>query len=312
MAYDTGNVAAPRVAQATGTAAATAPPERHELVRKQQQPLQTAIAAPDNTCGYMSGLSSQVACVGGGAGFTTRCDSACQADTAATRKCTGSTDTYCVTLSFGAGTEAYWCTNSPGVTWAVSTTYPGQLNRTFTTSVIDAVWTTSLPFASGAATTAPASSARSRPTPATPTTYSIPTIPSINSSSGGSNTGAIPGGVVGGVAALALMGLGIWLARRRSRNKQSNTRTDDSGHLATPGQGPQELSALGGGGARQLRQKPELLPSSDQLKELEAGGSRAVHEVDAPFLTGSAETGGDAVGERNVHDHHQGELHELA
>ncbi|GAB1313221.1 hypothetical protein MFIFM68171_03431 [Madurella fahalii] len=147
----------------------TAPPDVHEVLRRQNNLGATYIMAPDNTCGFVSGRSSAAyTCVGsklrcafipssrkvpGAAGccdgtdcafrvscidsadMKKSCDKDCQADSL-TLKCTGSAK-FCNTVAFPLGVTDYYCaTRRIARVQSAQTTYRGQKSRTMVSTVI--------------------------------------------------------------------------------------------------------------------------------------------------------------------------------
>ncbi|KAH7035937.1 uncharacterized protein B0I36DRAFT_382547 [Microdochium trichocladiopsis] len=208
-------------------------------------------------------------CVNGGAGLSTRCGAACQSDTE-TVKCTGGASTLCGSVDFGNGVHDFFCATSGDRTFVTaSTTYFGQLGRFFSTSSYAADFNATGAAGQTSTTASSVSTSSSRgptSTPTTPTTTPAvsstpdtnlvtvtpsptPTPAPVNNGSSSTNTGAIAGGVVGGVAVLALVGLAVWLVRRRDkkRNGNNNNNIDNGGHNAPSAYGQHP----GGGGGPQ-------------------------------------------------------------
>ncbi|KAH6607990.1 hypothetical protein Trco_004303 [Trichoderma cornu-damae] len=207
--------------------------------------------APDATCGYISGLAGAGYTCGVGATcvfFTSstapghvaccntvdcnarnvcidyvgyfsqsKCDNGCAVDTF-TLKCTNSALPYCNTISFPGDIMDVFCNNVDitGIQAAL-TTYRGESSRTFTPVTL----TGNTPPSTSAG-----ASSSSSPTPSPSPTPSS-TGGDGSSGSGGdngdgskngggskSNTGAIVGGVVGGVGGLALIGLAAYFFLR--------------------------------------------------------------------------------------------------
>ncbi|KAK0626174.1 hypothetical protein B0T14DRAFT_492553 [Immersiella caudata] len=214
--------------------APTTPPALHQFLKRQNGNGQTVLVAPDNTCGYVSGQSDAAyTCVdraalcvfitasGSGAagccgaadcGFRVACldydqisssrlcDAECSTDTF-TEKCTDPAARFCGTVVFPNKATDYFC-NSLRVSTAMSadTTYPGQTGRTLVQTVLtDEISTTVRPLATVTATA---------------------TITPQPSSSSSTPVGAIVGGVVGGIAVIALVILGIFFLRRRNNKSK--------------------------------------------------------------------------------------------
>ncbi|KAK0651398.1 hypothetical protein B0T16DRAFT_453871 [Cercophora newfieldiana] len=214
--------------------APTTPPALHEYFKRQNGNGQTVLVAPDNTCGYVSAQSGAAyTCVdktalcvfitasGSGAagccgstdcGFrlacldydqissSSLCDSECATDTF-TEKCTNAAARFCGTIAFPNGATDYFC-NSLRVSTVMSadTTYYGQTGRSLIQTVLtDEISTTLRPL-----------------TTVTTTATPLPT----NTSGSSTPVGAIVGGVVGGIAVLGLLGLGLFfLIRQKKKTK---------------------------------------------------------------------------------------------
>ncbi|KAI0381508.1 hypothetical protein F5Y04DRAFT_62757 [Hypomontagnella monticulosa] len=237
----------------------TVPPSVHELAKRQSG--QTVLVGPDNTCGYFDGRPGAVySCNGAdvscalvttaGMGavaccdntdcglrvacidyreymLSSACNNACALDTF-TVKCTRASAPYCGTVTFFDGIVDYYCdTNSDSTPQQLYTTYDGEKDgRTFTPVVV----------------TLSSDTSKSVPTPDISSTSKSSTIPpgptpddndndnnnnnnggnsNNNSSASTTNVGAIAGGVVGGVAGLALIGLGIFFLVRHNKKKKA-------------------------------------------------------------------------------------------
>ena len=142
---------------------------------------------------------------------------------------TASTAAYCNTVSISSDIIDYWCNDLDNSTpQHVFTTYSGETDgRTFSaiisggsssfSSVTDAS-SIGQPSASDVTQVSSSSSTSS-------TTSSASTTTTSSSGGGGSGsstpTGAIVGGVVGGVAVISLVGFGIWFLRRRQKKKNT-------------------------------------------------------------------------------------------
>ncbi|CAK7198752.1 hypothetical protein SEUCBS139899_001416 [Sporothrix eucalyptigena] len=186
----------------------------------------------------------------------TVCGSSCASDTF-TLKCTDSDTPYCNSVSINGGASlkvyGYFCNDVAISTMqAILTTYSGETDgRSFSASVLE---TTSLDSTaaqtetfgggdSSTSTTSPKSTAintaggSSTTTPTSPTT----TPPAKKST----NTGAIAGGVVGGVAGLALIGAGIFFLLRHQRKNSAMTPAAGAPG-AGPGGAPLAGAAVGG------------------------------------------------------------------
>ncbi|KAK0705330.1 hypothetical protein B0H67DRAFT_649673 [Lasiosphaeris hirsuta] len=220
----------------------TIPPALHQYLRRQSSNEQTFLVAPDNTCGYVSAqkaaaytcVETSAYCVfvtasgGGGTGVagccgkdvcgfqidcldyaqistSSLCGAQCMSDTF-TAKCTESSMRYCNTIEFPGGITDYWCNSLIQSTAQLAdTTYLGQKGRTFSSAVF--TLTTTRP-------------SRTRSTDTESTTLpplSTTTPDPVPSSS--TPVGAIVGGVVGGIAVLGLICLGIFYIIRHKKSK---------------------------------------------------------------------------------------------
>ncbi|EFX06541.1 hypothetical protein CMQ_6862 [Grosmannia clavigera kw1407] len=230
-------------------------PDLRALLRRQHSAATTVYFAEDNTCGFLTGREdnaytcndqlaqcaiitvSQLGLIGccdghdcGGfhldcVDFDSYwssddgCDSSCQTDML-TLKCSDVDTPYCNTASINGGTTlqvyGYFCdAQDISTVQPIMTTYAGEADdRSFSPSVLSDVSSTDPsddPSPSTSTTPHPSSSPSSSPAPAT-------------KSAKKSNVGAIAGGTVGGVAALALLGLAIALIMR-SRRKDVQMQT---------------------------------------------------------------------------------------
>ncbi|KAF5009592.1 hypothetical protein FDECE_4196 [Fusarium decemcellulare] len=230
----------------------TAPPSLDDLHRRTagKNDLITISVAPDNTCGFISGRpgASRVCsgdssclffppapsrsverggvfccgtssceyhatCVNSVEYFeSSKCDGGCEVDNY-TLKCTDSASPYCNTVSWKGSTFDYWC-NDVDITTAQSAalSFKGQKSRVFTT--VDEDDLSSIQSQISEAKTGNIETGATR--------TSGPSATNTDSSDSGAsktNTGAIAGGVVGGVAGLALVSLGIFYLFRRQKKK---------------------------------------------------------------------------------------------
>lgn len=244
------------VAQPTYTSASTptfrfpqitAPPSVHELMKRQEA--HTFLVGPDNTCGYVDGISSsayyceesaalcafmtysdtgaRACCNLSTCGFVVdcvdyrqirtsgACDSDCMRDDV-TLKCSNAATPYCGTVTFFSGIQDYYCMTTPvSSVESIYTTWVGQDDgRRFTPLVLTITTGNPDPFGTESAVGGSGSSATARPGSAPSSS------PAPNNGGGSSNTGAIVGGVVGGLAVLALLALGIFfIVRHGKKNK---------------------------------------------------------------------------------------------
>ncbi|KAK3949346.1 hypothetical protein QBC32DRAFT_266931 [Pseudoneurospora amorphoporcata] len=281
------------------------PTPHHELFKRQVSGSasgsgsygDTIFIAPDNTCGYVSGLAGAAftcidpanSCVfipssgsiPGAAGccntklcgfrvacmdysevlVQSKCDDGCMADTY-TAKCTGTDNPYCGTIAFPGGITDYFCgTLSGSRVQSAKTTYDGETDgRTFLTwtnsgssSTLAVPTIESSTSARGASSTASSSSSGTVGLGGTSTDPADPNQPEPKKEKGGNNIGAIVGGVVGGLAVIGLVILGIvWMVRRKKR-----TNTPD-----TPATSAAAAAAPPGGGHPGLANSPPPQPSS--------------------------------------------------
>ncbi|OAA57557.1 hypothetical protein SPI_07216 [Niveomyces insectorum RCEF 264] len=221
-------------------------PEVKELVRRAASSPTTVFYAQDNTCGYLSGFSSQaytcndlvaqcaiitvsslgyIGCCDDGqcGGFhlncvdnaqfsSSKCNSDCLSDTF-TLKCTDTETPYCNTVSINGGASlqvwGYYCDETPTL-GAQLVLHPDLWRRRRHHS-----------------TTPPTPPPTPTPTPAPHKT----------------NVGAIAGGTVGGVAGVALLGvLGFFIYRRKRKDVSTQ------GPVANPGAAGAAGTAGGPGG----------------------------------------------------------------
>ncbi|KFG82826.1 hypothetical protein MANI_008140 [Metarhizium anisopliae] len=250
-----------------------------------QTPL-TMMIAPDNTCGWISGsyavpyscglgatcglvqaqktfsgmimcynsvaFNFRFACVDYNMYQSSSCDHLCAENTQIV-KCTNKVYPYCNTVAFPGNITDYWCNSvSYSTAQGAYTTYVGQTEvrsysrfvQTFS-STLPSTATLGVPTATGADASASASATQ--------------TGNNGNNSSGGGGgdsgsktpVGAIVGGVVGGVAAIAIGLLAlVFFLRRNKKNsgKSQTTSTTDHSPMppnATPG-APMAQSYYGG------------------------------------------------------------------
>ena len=134
----------------------------------------------------------------------------------------------------------------------------------------------SLPF--------PSSIASSSPTSDLSTTTQSPSSESNSPNSQSSSTpvGPIVGGVVGGLAGLALLGLAVWFVMRRKRNDSSKA--------------SQEVYEVPYEGAARI--PPQQLDSDQTVFEAGDGKTRYAHAKELPANEAVAELPGDSVAPR--------------
>ncbi|KAI4869103.1 hypothetical protein F4820DRAFT_62351 [Hypoxylon rubiginosum] len=160
--------------------------------------------------------------------LSSACDVGCIQDTY-TVKCTNTGAPYCGTVTFFDGIEDYYCDSlSYSTPQQLYTTYDGEDDgRTFTPVVLtltdDSSTTTTRPNPS------PTTEASSTDDDEDATATSSATLSNQTSNndnkagakSSSTNVGAIAGGVVGGVAGLALIGVAIFFIIRHNKKKKA-------------------------------------------------------------------------------------------
>ncbi|KAM3498222.1 hypothetical protein MY10362_008440 [Beauveria mimosiformis] len=230
--------------------APTTPPAPEHVAARAESSSPVLLYNTQNTCGYVSGISSapyycvnkgdycalstsangnigRLACCGASScHFRTTCvnsadymtSKACNLecrDNSYILKCIDKQYAYCNTVSFAGGAIDYACGISDISTYQfVATSYSGEVNpQTYTRYTVTGT-SASGTSKSGSATGAP-SPTSSRTSTTTTSSTSTPQPTSENKSS--TPVGAIVGGVVGGVGALALIGIGILLFLRNKK-----------------------------------------------------------------------------------------------
>ncbi|EFQ30133.1 hypothetical protein CGRA01v4_00949 [Colletotrichum graminicola] len=225
----------------------TKAPVYGDLRKRQSTSDVTVLVAPDNTCGYVSGRAGAEYTCGGSATCalmppvnsnvpgrvaccntqncnaprtcfdykdiytSSLCDSGCRVDTD-TRKCTETGQPYCRTVSFSDDIYGYWCASEENSTpQAVLTTYAGQRARQWSELVVTLGDTTSSRATRPTGPTATSASARGSSTSPAP-------VPDPEDETSSTPIGAIVGGVVGGVAVIALALFGIWFFIRKKNH----------------------------------------------------------------------------------------------
>ncbi|KAK4185442.1 hypothetical protein QBC35DRAFT_454234 [Podospora australis] len=165
---------------------------------------------------------------------TASCNDVCQLN-AYNLLCTNATAPFCGTFAFPNGVRAYRCASeTQTVASSVSFRYSGEIEcmRAYTTTVLGdditttinncaPVHTTTRSSVSSTPVTSTTSDPVSRDSSTVTPTSSDPPVAAGGGSS--NNTGAIVGGVVGGVAVLGLIGLGAFFLIRRSRRGAADT-----------------------------------------------------------------------------------------
>ncbi|KAF6840446.1 duf1620 domain-containing protein [Colletotrichum plurivorum] len=229
----------------------TKAPAYVDLKRRQASTITTVLVAPDNTCGYISGragaaytCAAQATCVFFTAlrnnpgrvaccntdecgarrtcfdqkqvSSSSLCNDGCLIDTF-TLKCTNSAAPFCNTVSFSGSIFDYWC-NTVEISTALPavTSYDGETGRTWVPLPLDETSSSVLkpPTASGRFT-GTATGSPSDPSPSSGTVTDADG--DVDSNKTSTPVGAIVGGVIGGLAVIALVGLGIFLILRKKK-----------------------------------------------------------------------------------------------
>lgn len=211
------------------------------------------------------------------------CDDGCKVD-AYTTKCIGTDYPYCNTVSFRGGIVDYWCNGlNISVPQAASTTYDGQTGRSFMPVVLSDETSSSLILSPTSSEVVPGpttdpngdngSTGNSGNTGNNGNNGDSGSTGDSGSSQnkdngGGSSTpiGAIVGGVVGGVAVLALIGVALWwFLRKKKGNKQQPQPQPQAQEVYPPmeqkGQHPYDPNG-GFGGYQQQQQHAASPPQS--------------------------------------------------
>jgi len=152
-----------------------------------------------------------------------------------------------------------YTTNNGYSLWCGDSTYPRCLTHKYASDDIfsgytllgcgqtagsDVVYYTSTGRAAPTTTTTRPRSTDSTTTPGTVTTTSAPPTTTAASSSGGAPVGAIAGGVVGGVAALSLIALGVFFIIRRGKQPRDGGAHSAAGISSAQGQSPAPGSGM--------------------------------------------------------------------
>ncbi|KAM3539030.1 hypothetical protein ARSEF1564_008047 [Beauveria bassiana] len=232
--------------------APTTPPSPEHVAARAESASPVLYYNTQNTCGYVSGISSapyycvnkgdycalstsangnigrlaccgasschfRTTCVNSADYMTSRaCNQECR-DNVYILKCIDARYAYCNTVSFAGGVIDYACGISDISTYQfVATSYSGEINpQTYTGYTVTGT-SASGTSKSGSATGAPSpTSSHTSTTTTSSTSTSQPTNDNNNKSS--TPVGAIVGGVIGGVGALALIGIGILLFLRNKK-----------------------------------------------------------------------------------------------
>ncbi|KAI1106742.1 hypothetical protein F4804DRAFT_299716, partial [Jackrogersella minutella] len=160
------------------------------------------------------------------------CDDGCAQDTF-TVKCTHKSAPYCGTVTFFSGISDYYCdTLSASTPQQLYTTYSGETDgRSFTPVAVSIDEDSSTGTHAASSTEASSDDETATSDSSAGATSLTNSGSSSSSSSSGSNSsskksstnvGAIAGGVVGGVAGLALIGLGIFFLIRHNSKKSKD------------------------------------------------------------------------------------------
>ncbi|KAJ6783456.1 hypothetical protein PWT90_04361 [Aphanocladium album] len=238
--------------------APTTPPTPEHIAARQEETSPVLFYNTGNTCGYVSGISTaafycinkgdycalstsasgrvgriaccgmtecnfRTTCVGYADIYTSKaCNEECR-DNAYIVKCTDTGYPFCNTVSFAGGIIDYACGVSDITTYQLlKTTYSGQVNPQSYTRYTVTGTGTSVTGISKSATGAPSpSSTDSSSTSASGSSTAQPTNDGKSSKSK-TPVGAIVGGVVGGVGAIALIGIGVLLFLRRKKKADNN------------------------------------------------------------------------------------------
>ncbi|SPJ75450.1 uncharacterized protein FTOL_05181 [Fusarium torulosum] len=202
--------------------------------------------APSNTCGYLSGMAgvaitcqnsspcswAAISTFGTTSGLVgcdseiyitciesskavdpSACNDICQSNTFYLR-CTDSDEPFCRTYAYPKGIRDYRCASTQVKSiQSVEFTYEGEENPTFRTTTIGGASSQALPTVTKPDTTR---SRESIVTNTDTTTTSVVPVPTHKSKS--TPVGAIVGGVVGGLALIGFIGIGVFFLLRRRRS----------------------------------------------------------------------------------------------
>lgn len=193
----------------------------------------------DGECGGF-----HLSCVDSSAFYSSSaCDSSCKSDTF-TLKCTSSDTPYCNSVSINGGASlkvyGYFCNDEAVSTMQpILTTYSGETDgRAFSASVLDDTTTLDSTAAQTETFGGGAHSSSTTSTRSTASGTSGTSTPTPTPAAKKSNTGAIAGGVVGGVAGLALIALAVFFILRSQRKKNGIQGTPGAAPAGAPGYGP--------------------------------------------------------------------------
>ncbi|KAJ5468766.1 hypothetical protein N7475_006518 [Penicillium sp. IBT 31633x] len=172
------------------------------------------------------------------------------------------------------GTEAFQRPNG----WVGCTDDISTLDKNMSLLAIRYAASTSTPLPSSTmvSTTTSATSAS-----ATSTGQDSPTADAANTSSSSSNTGAIAGGVVGGVAGLAILAGLIWFLLRRRKTARNNigVPTDPSPLMSTVGGSSGPVSEVAGSSVVEYYSKLPTGSDPRSPAELASQQENTVHEM---------------------------------
>ncbi|KAI0181967.1 hypothetical protein GGR52DRAFT_62549 [Hypoxylon sp. FL1284] len=355
----------------------TSPPSLHELLRRQDQ--QTILVGPDNTCGYVDGRAGAAYTCNGAnitCAFMTasnygavaccdnescearlscldyrevyrssKCDIGCMQDTF-TVKCTDTDYPYCGTVTFFDGIIDYYCdTISYSTPQQLYTTYDGETDgRSFTRSIVSAIddtsTTTHLDTSSASSTQTHSGGRDEDSTSASSAAISSQTSGNNQPTSKSStNAGAIAGGVVGGVAVLGLLGVGLFFFIRRDKKSKAAAAAAAQPAVSQAPQGPPppqnphhsqqsyyaDPSKPGGFVSTAPTLAPDRINSTSPVSQFTDGRQSYQPTAASPTSTVQAnnwqqqqppqpivhEAGGNAIGVLDYNANHHGELHEL-
>ncbi|OHE90829.1 hypothetical protein CORC01_13873 [Colletotrichum orchidophilum] len=153
------------------------------------------------------------------------CDGGCLVDRF-TLKCTSTGRPYCNTISFANGIFDYWCNTAEISTpQAATTTYAGGPARNWTPLALtdDTTSSSVIRPASSGFITGTASGSVSAPSITNPPDNNNNDNNGINNNNNNNNSsapvGAIVGGVIGGIAVIALISFGIFLILRKKKKQ---------------------------------------------------------------------------------------------
>ncbi|KAH8655332.1 hypothetical protein BX600DRAFT_525283 [Xylariales sp. PMI_506] len=284
---------------------------------------------------------AKLGCYDSSAVAASSCDSYCSQDSH-TLKCTSTSLSYCGTVTLSQGVQDYFCDSvSHTAPIQLYTAYLGESSRAFlSTEIADTPTTVSTTQDSSTSESSTTSSSSYSSTSTNSVATESPVPPSTP-------TGAIAGGVVGGVAVIALIGFGIWFMMRRRKNAAAPPTTTAwsnqpyAGHPSQPAApGPYSPTApmhpqMAAGGAYFVPPEQAKSPAMSQtsnayhrdsmLSTVSPTSSAPPYQpplANYSMPTGNAsgpnnipptvhEAGGDAVGSNGQKGNHHGEIYEM-